>query len=817
MTGEIANEWSKRFGLAHVPLFGGGEVTAPERHAALLDGGYGSFIVSELAKEEFDIRQTASWAWSSDFPHHVALVSDEVVVTRWDRISPERFTLKSISGKLDAFYDYLVKDRIVGKQGVVPRLLDLFRAVRGEVQRAGAADSDAISSFLAVLARLVSVDQSSVTAAGHVPTLSTVWTGSSGAAEALPLSADQIARLEAGFKQQVSELLNFDLHAALAVRHAASALFQEAHFTFESSDQGDLFAHQPANSVRKSRGSHHFTPAPLARSVVEQVLHAAPYLLDRTNLVVCDPACGSGAFLTEILRTLRRAGFKGHLRLVGRDISQSAVVMARFALTAATHDWSPEGGVEIDIIVGDALTSDALPVSDIVAMNPPFLSWPMMNAVQREQVSQVLGVTARHRPDLCMAFMSKALSTLTEGGVVAALVPTSILNLQSGKEWRKSLLEQAHLAFLGSFGDYGLFVHALVQVSAMVLVNGPSQINGVALRALNHANATGEALRALRRLSGPAVTGASGAGWRISPIDLKTLRLKSRWQILPESLERALTRFKELNAPTVETFFEVHQGIRTGCNQAFILDERELAALPPGERKYFRPTIFRDAITDGRVSAKYHLFFPYGATGLSLDSEADLAAKLPTYFDQYIAPNKVELAKRSGVGSPDVPWWALSRFYRWTLRRDPRLVSKYFGGSGSFALDAGGKFIPVQAHALFLKSGAINASARKDKRLLTRVLSGYGVLFNSMMFERLLRVFSEPVAGGQFDLSPRFIDNVPLPNLFEPTNGELLDALIELSSAEDFMSANWLARVENICRVAWGAPLADALLEFDDG
>jgi adenine-specific DNA-methyltransferase len=217
-------------------------------------------------------------------------------------------------------------------------------------------------------------------------------------------------------------------------------------------------------------------------------------------------------------------GLNGKLRLVGRDLSQSAALMARFALHAAKFDWQPSGGIEIDVQVADALTQpDALPPADLIVMNPPFLAWPMMDKERRGIVSQILGSSAKHRPDLSMSFVTRALDAVNKGGVVASLVPLSVLALDSAKAWRDDLLSRARLAFLGSFGEYGLFVRALVQVAAIVLVSGSKETTGVALTSANETTATGEALRALRRLAGPVIAGASGKGWRITSVDQRDL------------------------------------------------------------------------------------------------------------------------------------------------------------------------------------------------------------------------------------------------------------------------------------------------------
>src|SRR5207248_9583123 len=99
------------------------------------------------------------------------------------------------------------------------------------------------------------------------------------------------------------------------------------------------------------------------------------------------------------------------------DLSHAAILMARFALHAGSIDWQPDGGIEIDVQVADALNPGVIPAADLIVMNPPFLAWPMMDKGQRAAVAQILGAFAKHRPDLSMAFVTSALNAVRHGVV----------------------------------------------------------------------------------------------------------------------------------------------------------------------------------------------------------------------------------------------------------------------------------------------------------------------------------------------------------------------------------------------------------------
>jgi adenine-specific DNA-methyltransferase len=111
MTAPLALHWASLFGLADVPLFEAGEIKAPKQHTVLLDGGSGSFILSE-SREALRKRDAASWAWSSALPNHVHVSGDNIIVTRWDVPDfSETFTLRSMNDKLEAFYAVSVMRR----------------------------------------------------------------------------------------------------------------------------------------------------------------------------------------------------------------------------------------------------------------------------------------------------------------------------------------------------------------------------------------------------------------------------------------------------------------------------------------------------------------------------------------------------------------------------------------------------------------------------------------------------------------------------------------------------------------------------------
>ncbi|MFL6263763.1 MAG: hypothetical protein ACJ76Y_29060 [Thermoanaerobaculia bacterium] len=216
--------------------------------------------------------------------------------------------------------------------------------------------------------------------------------------------------------------------------------------------------------------------------------------------------------------------------------------------------------------------------------------------------------------------------------------------------------------------------------------------------------------------------------------------------------------------PKVKDLFTVRQGARTGHNRAFILSKDEWKALPKRERGYFRPAVLNESLRDGVLCDAAYIFFPYDQKQLS--TESSLRQELPTYYNGHLKSYRNELKERQRVDVKE--WWLLSLRRTWQTEPIPKLVSTYFGGSGSFAWDDNGQFAVVQGHAWLPKENAFSLEFSRTLAL------PYLVILNSSIFLELLAATSNHVGGGQWNLSARFVEDIPLPRLDRSDTSESL-------------------------------------------
>ena len=113
--------------------------------------------------------------------------------------------------------------------------------------------------------------------------------------------------------------------------------------------------------------------------------------------------------------------------------------MSRFCLHRVAIE-AVASGVETDINIQcrNAL-SEPWNEADLVLMNPPFVAWNKMDSDDRRMVVETLGEIFSGHADKAMAFVWKAVKTLPAGGVLACVIPSPLLESNSGERWREAL------------------------------------------------------------------------------------------------------------------------------------------------------------------------------------------------------------------------------------------------------------------------------------------------------------------------------------------------------------------------------------------
>jgi predicted RNA methylase len=189
---------------------------------------------------------------------------------------------------------------------------------------------------------------------------------------------------------------------------------------------------------RRARGAF-YTPPAVARELATWALR------DLDDPLVCDPACGGGAFLLA-------AWDAGARRLVGIDVDPLAIAVCEAVLWLA--------GATAELVVGDALLTTWPAGVDVVVGNPPFLGQLDGSTARTRDRAAAIGATGY--VDEAAVFLAASVRHARRR--VALLQPESVVSVAGAAAVR---------------AEVGPVLHGLWSPSRSVFADTPVRVVGV--------------------------------------------------------------------------------------------------------------------------------------------------------------------------------------------------------------------------------------------------------------------------------------------------------------------------------------------------
>ncbi|HET7043180.1 MAG TPA: N-6 DNA methylase [Gemmatimonadales bacterium] len=261
---------------------------------------------------------------------------------------------------------------------------------------------------------------------------------------------------------------------------------------------------------------------------------------------------------------------------------------------------------------------------DLVVGNPPWVRGERIPARVREGLAARYawwrggGGPFAHRPDLSVAFLERSLELTAPGGVLAMLVPAKIATANYGAATREALATRHCLDRVADLTrDEEAVFEAVTYPMALVARKRaplPGHHVGLAL-----AGTATEPQAALGR--GPWILRAPEAG----------------------AIAAALRR----RHAALGRAFEIHLGVKCGCNAAFLRPPREVTGA------LIRPAVRGRDIRPFGIRATTPLLYPHDAHGRPRGT-------LPDAAFAHLAQFRTRLEQRSDLASGG-PWWGLHR------------------------------------------------------------------------------------------------------------------------------------------------------------
>lgn len=406
----------------------------------------------------------------------------------------------------------------------------------------------------------------------------------------------------------------------------------------------------------------------------EQIAFWRAYLDTLRDFTVLDPACGSGAFLVatfdEMARRYRDVataleGLEAEIdfdifdeivtrNLYGVDLNTESVEITRLSLWLKTARRKHKlQNLEATIKDGNSLIDDpaytphpfdwparfpqifARGGFDVVIGNPPY--------VRMEHLKEVKPYLTKHyavadeRTDLYAYFFEKGVHLLKEGGRLGFISSSTFFKTGSGENLRVLLADGVGIEAVVDFGDLQVFEGVTTYPAILTLRKGDAEGAGE-LSFLNLKDAVPEDLGHAFLRNGQAMPRA-----RLG---------RGSWQFENDALAALRAKIADGRKTLGEVYGAPLYGIKTGLNEAFVIDRATRDALvkaDPKSDELLKPFLRGENIKRWRVESE-DLFLINTPKG-KVDIEAYPAVR------NWLLPFKEKLEQRATKQE----WWELQQ------------------------------------------------------------------------------------------------------------------------------------------------------------
>ncbi|SFZ94622.1 TaqI-like C-terminal specificity domain-containing protein [Flaviramulus basaltis] len=493
------------------------------------------------------------------------------------------------------------------------------------------------------------------------------------------------------------------------------------------------------------------------------------------QLTICDPACGSGAFLNQALDflikehtyidELKTKVLGGGLQfpdientilennIYGVDLNEESVEIAKLSLWLRTaqprrklNDLSSNIKCGNSLIDSKAVAGDKafkweteFPQVfekggfDVVIGNPPYVRQELFKELKPYLEKQYKCYNSV--ADLYTYFIEKGINLMNKDGLFSFILPNKFLKATYGKNIRKVMKEDANLELLLDFDDYPVFADATTYPIIYVLNKKADYKKKTFLYSeINKRDNTNDPINTLE-LKKHKVPFKSLTGDMWNFIDINSFNILEKLKV---------------NSITLGNYIDnkIFYGIKTGKNEAFVINSNKRKELISKSSK--NSNLIKVLATGKEVKRntfdfqdKYLLFTGY---------DEDIPTNFPDIQEE-LDIYKDSLIKRYDQG---LNYWNLRACAYYEEMQQSKIIYPRINNKGNFYFDEKGE--------VFLLDN--NFFISTDSKSLLALLNSKLVFF-------YLKNICTTLQGGFYDFRRDKITTIPISNNFKNIDGSL--------------------------------------------
>jgi type I restriction-modification system DNA methylase subunit len=622
--------------------------------------------------------------------------------------------------------------------------------------------------------------------------------------------------------KQIVSLNKYDFESELNV-NILGHIFEQSISDIENFKAELLGKQTDTTTPRRKKEGIFYTPEFITKYLIENVVgrFLAEHPAGLGTITILDPACGSGAFLTQAHsylmneyktrneQKLLEKTEKGIQQLdfsdinlaesnrsillnnlFGVDLNQESVEITKLSLWLKTARASePLQDLDRNVKCGNSIVDDPMYAGarafnwhnefksildsggfDVIIGNPPYVRQELIKDIKPYLEKKYQVYTGAS--DLYVYFFEKAMSLLKENGFFAFIVSNKFLRASYGQKLTQYLQQNFTLLELIDFDDLQIFEGATTYPCIITMQKKkPADIQRVPLLKLTSLDRVSDLGLEAKENGLTIEIKKDDISWQLRSLEQKTIldKLASNTIALGEVVNNKL-------------FY----GIKTGFNEAFIIDattKENLCKEDSKSQEIIKPVL------RGREIKKYAI--EHGNSYIILAKDGiDIPNEYPLIY-KHLLKFKTELEKRWDKGKF---WYNLRPCSYYDEFERTKIILPDISNHVNFTLDVERYYLTNTAYMISTENLYLIA------------------LLNSKVVEYFYKTISSTIRGGFLRFIDQYLRQIPIPNVphdLQKTLTEKVGMLLKLNLEKQELNKQAL----EVLRAEYKLPKATHKLE----
>ena len=488
-----------------------------------------------------------------------------------------------------------------------------------------------------------------------------------------------------------------------------------------------------------------YTPKDLIKFMIYEFIKEEE-IIDNPYIKICDPSCGSGFFIVELysylkeiyLRNLEDINNKHNLNLKQDSISKHIVEknlygfdLDEIAIRLAIVDlFRLSGNISSNLKEKDFLL-DEIEKFDIIIGNPPYIGHKEIEKDYSVEIKRKFSDVYKNKSDISFCFIKRAIESVKDNGKIVFITSRYFIEANSAREIRKYILEKGSINTIIDY--YGIRPFKGIGVDPAIIEitkkNKDKLINIIRPKVIEG--------KVDKQFHEKLIE--KNKDYREYSRNIEEIGYYNKWMLVDNREKGIINKIENRARLTLMDIGEFNQGIITGCDKAFVLDEFNIDNMRI-ERDLLKVWIKSTDISkkSDHESRKYLIY----------TNDIEDIREYPN-LEKWLNKYRDKLENRRECKKSIRKWYELQWGRKKEIFEEEKIIFPYKSIKNNFVLSKG----------YYFSADIYSFSVQNE------ILSGICALLNSNIYEFYMKCVMKKLGENMYEYYPNTLKNICIPNL----------------------------------------------------